>query len=846
MKIVALLSGGKDSIYNLLHCILNGHEPIAVASLGPGQGKDELDSYMYQTVGHSGLSLIAESLSLPLYARTITGTAVNQGNSYGSRSGEALTTKFSGEHVVVGEDKDETEDMYELLRDVKEKEPTVQGVAVGAILSNYQRVRVEQVCSRLGLVPIAYLWERNQADLLGEMVRAGMDSVLVKVAGAGLGVEHLGRSLKQMEPTLHRLNKKYQLHVCGEGGEYETFTVDCPIYKSRIVFKKTTTIISNSDPYSTVAHLHLDECILEPKPDHPQNETFEQLQARLRELVTIPPMLDRSSMKIYQTVRDSYRVSIPLESLSLEPRATKSECRPPNLIGTSPSQPICTTQGPWLHFSEIALPSTISCSNLSIEFEMTHLFETLFILLSEHSSTLLHLTHLTLYLGPESMALFPKINAIYSTYFGTAPPTRACVAILWPLSTDHTMSRIKLEGVAYNPNLLHPRTTTTSTLSQNRYVPSNAETDRQNLHVQSLSYWASANIGPYSQSITIDEKRSIFIAGQIGLVPKSLDLPFSSTWKEEGKGKEMEEEEEMFALETSLSLQHLRRILVASLSSSSSSTAEERGWASSVLCWVLIDRSIERGKEGQKRVYEQRLRGARKAWKIGYGQLRKGGQEDESDENVEEEDEADAQEDQSDATNRVPLLFISAEALPKGAKIEWQVCWESGFKQDVYEDEDRDRDDDDEDVRAVARPKGLGGTRWEDRRALYLDLIIFLAARPSTSTDLTLIHSEMRPSSHLLTILVGGSVVSEFGQARPDLPTALKGALLSMKLVHKPNVTREQIDRILSALLAKTEARSMVNDPDRPTISFICCERISTLERDDLDVVVLMSYALVQ
>ena len=39
MKTVGLLSGGKDSVYNLLHCIINNHEPIALASLGPPQGK---------------------------------------------------------------------------------------------------------------------------------------------------------------------------------------------------------------------------------------------------------------------------------------------------------------------------------------------------------------------------------------------------------------------------------------------------------------------------------------------------------------------------------------------------------------------------------------------------------------------------------------------------------------------------------------------------------------------------------------------------------------------------------------------------------------------------------------
>ena len=41
MKTVALLSGGKDSVFNLLHCIVNHHEPVALASLGPGEGKGQ-------------------------------------------------------------------------------------------------------------------------------------------------------------------------------------------------------------------------------------------------------------------------------------------------------------------------------------------------------------------------------------------------------------------------------------------------------------------------------------------------------------------------------------------------------------------------------------------------------------------------------------------------------------------------------------------------------------------------------------------------------------------------------------------------------------------------------------
>lgn len=38
MKVVALLSGGKDSCFNLLECLANGHEPVAVGGLLPTAG----------------------------------------------------------------------------------------------------------------------------------------------------------------------------------------------------------------------------------------------------------------------------------------------------------------------------------------------------------------------------------------------------------------------------------------------------------------------------------------------------------------------------------------------------------------------------------------------------------------------------------------------------------------------------------------------------------------------------------------------------------------------------------------------------------------------------------------
>lgn len=44
----------------------------------------------------------------------------------------------------------------------------------------------------------------------------------------------------QMRPHLHRLNAMYGSNVCGEGGEYESLVLDCPVFKhGKIVIDDT-------------------------------------------------------------------------------------------------------------------------------------------------------------------------------------------------------------------------------------------------------------------------------------------------------------------------------------------------------------------------------------------------------------------------------------------------------------------------------------------------------------------------------------------------------------------------------------------------------------------------------
>lgn len=62
-------------------------------------------------------------------------------------------------------------------------------------------------CRRLSLTPLCYLWQRDQAELLSEMIDTGMQAILIKVAGIGLKPKHLGKTLAEMHPTLTKLVK---------------------------------------------------------------------------------------------------------------------------------------------------------------------------------------------------------------------------------------------------------------------------------------------------------------------------------------------------------------------------------------------------------------------------------------------------------------------------------------------------------------------------------------------------------------------------------------------------------------------------------------------------------------
>lgn len=470
MKFVALVSGGKDSCFNILHCLANGHELVCLANLfPPPTGEEEIDSFMYQTVGYDALQYYAKCIGKPLYSQMITGTAANQKLEYAET------------------DNDETEDLYKLLSSVKEKHPDVEAVSVGAILSNYQRTRVENVCNRLGLTSLCYLWQRDQAELMQEMCKSGLEAILIKVAALGLKDRHLGLTLQQAYPILSDLNAKFGVNVCGEGGEFETLVLDAPFFRyGRLVVREKEVVRHTSDE---VWYLKLKVEVEEKVPPLAEPKNWARY-------ITQPPLLQ-----------------IPFSGFADEVTADGSA-----KLTANGSEADIATSCVWKPNCKL-IGSKIYVNNLSssaetVRQQIKDIFAQLSDFLAAHNCTFVNVQSVDLFVG--NMDNFGEINSIYQSYFTKPlPPARCCVQASLPEGTHALMSA--------------------------KVIPDMAQ--KLGLHVQSRSYWAPSNIGPYSQTIMDYEEGTAYLSGQIPLIPKNMTLCSSP----QGKA-------------ASLALQHLSRV----------------------------------------------------------------------------------------------------------------------------------------------------------------------------------------------------------------------------------------------------------------------------------------------
>ena len=193
MRLASLYSGGKDSTFSLYLMEQSGHDMPYLVNIVP----EDAASWIFHTPNLSVVPLMAESMGKELVTARSSGT--EEGDMEGLRN------------ALDGLD--------------------VEGVVSGAIWSDYQWDRMNIVCGDLGLKLMAPLWRKDQDMLMDQFIDSGIRSMIVGCYAEGLGEEWLGRIIdRQAVEELKAIRARTGISIMGEGGEYESLTIDSPMH----------------------------------------------------------------------------------------------------------------------------------------------------------------------------------------------------------------------------------------------------------------------------------------------------------------------------------------------------------------------------------------------------------------------------------------------------------------------------------------------------------------------------------------------------------------------------------------------------------------------------------------
>lgn len=195
MRLASLYSGGKDSTFSLYLMEQEGHDIPYLVNVVP----EDQASWIFHTPNLDAVPLMAESMGKRLVTATSSGT--EEGDMDGLR------------RALDGLD--------------------VEGVVSGAIWSDYQWDRMNIVCGELDLKLFAPLWRKDQDLLMDQLLDSGIRSIIVGCYAEGLGEEWLGRIIDhEAVEELKGIRARTGISIMGEGGEYESLTLDSPMHSA--------------------------------------------------------------------------------------------------------------------------------------------------------------------------------------------------------------------------------------------------------------------------------------------------------------------------------------------------------------------------------------------------------------------------------------------------------------------------------------------------------------------------------------------------------------------------------------------------------------------------------------
>jgi len=198
MKCAVLFSGGKDSVYSAYLARKKGYESSCLISVF----SENKESYMFHTPSITRVKEQARVMDIPLII---------------------IKTK--------GKKEEELEDLEKAIKQAIKKYK-INCVVTGAIKSVYQASRIQKICNRLNLKCFNPLWQTDEIKYLEKLTKDKFKVIITGVFAYPLNQTWLGREIdKTFIREVKELNRKFQIHPAGEGGEFESFVLDCPLFK---------------------------------------------------------------------------------------------------------------------------------------------------------------------------------------------------------------------------------------------------------------------------------------------------------------------------------------------------------------------------------------------------------------------------------------------------------------------------------------------------------------------------------------------------------------------------------------------------------------------------------------
>ncbi len=208
-----LFSGGKDSNLALF---LSKNKNIDVCCLLSILPKNN-DSYMYQKPSKKILEKQAECLDLPIIYKS----------SKGVKEKELKDLDFLIKKAI---------DEYR-----------IEGIITGALFSEYQKKRIEDICKKHKIDCSSPLWHMPQEKEMSLLLEKKFKFVFCKIAAQGLTKEWLGKTItKEDLLNLKKINQKCKINIAGEGGEFESVVLDSPLYCKKIKIIDKKIVMENS------------------------------------------------------------------------------------------------------------------------------------------------------------------------------------------------------------------------------------------------------------------------------------------------------------------------------------------------------------------------------------------------------------------------------------------------------------------------------------------------------------------------------------------------------------------------------------------------------------------------